>query len=75
MDIDGSEYLLLEGMKKIRPKFICVEYDDSYPLSIDDIPNAAGHGRRYQASSLSMFKLMKSMNYLYIQSFFRIIFL
>ena len=71
LDIDGSEYLLLDGMKKHRPKFICVEYDNSYPLGIDYIPTKPGHGRRYQASSLAMFKLMKSMNYLYIQSYFQ----
>lgn len=71
LDIDGSEYFLLEGMKKFRPKFICVEYDNSYPLSIDYVPITCGNGRRHQASSLSMFKLMKSMNYLYLSSHFQ----
>lgn len=71
LDIDGSEYLLLEGMRQYRPKLICVEYDNSYPLNIEYIPTSPGHGRRYQASSLSMFQLMKSKDYLYLASFYQ----
>ena len=57
-DIDGGEYQLLEGLDSYRPKMICVEYDNAYPLNIDYIPLRTRHGFQ-QASSLAMFKLMR----------------
>lgn len=68
-DIDGGEYQLLEGLDSYRPKLICVEYDNSYPLSIDYVPSRTRHGFQ-QASSLAMFKLMRSKGYKYLKSFF-----
>lgn len=66
-DIDGGEYQLLEGMDSYRPKLICVEYDNAYPLNIDYIPLRTRHEQ--QASSLAMFKLMRSKGYKYLKSF------
>jgi len=71
LDIDGAEYQLLNGMSKFRPKVICVEYDNSYPLFIDFVPVEMTHGvKRSQASSTAFFKLMDSKSYIYIKSFF-----
>ena len=70
LDIDGGEYQLLEGLDCFRPKLICVEYDNAYPLNIDYIPLRTRHGMQ-QASSLAMFKLMRSKGYKYLKSFFQ----
>ena len=67
-DIDGGEYQLLEGLRKYRPKFICVEYNNSYPLCIDFVPNSIRHG--VQASSRAMYRLMAAKGYTYCKSFF-----
>ena len=67
LDIDGGEYHLLRGLSAFRPKLICVEYDNSYPLSINFVPSQIRHG--IQASSLAMFNLMTSKGYTYIRSF------
>jgi hypothetical protein len=67
-DIDGGEYQLLNGMNSFRPKFICVEYDNAYPLAIDFVPKQIRHG--IQASSTAMFRLMEEKGYIYIKSFF-----
>lgn len=67
-DIDGGEYQLLNGLSEFRPKLICVEYDNSYPLSINFIPSQIRHG--VQASSLAMYNLMTNKGYTYIRSFF-----
>lgn len=69
LDIDGGEYHLLNGLNQYRPKFICVEYDNAYPLSIDFVPNQIRHG--VQASSLAIYKLMISKGYTYVRSFFQ----
>jgi hypothetical protein len=71
LDIDGGEYHLLRDMVDYRPKVICVEYDNSYPLSIDYVPKSAYHGvRSGQASSRAMYRLMQEKGYIYINSFF-----
>ena len=67
LDIDGGEYHLLKGLELYRPKIICVEYDSSFPLSINFIPRNIQHG--LQASAISFYKLMRSKNYTYIKSF------
>ena len=68
LDIDGGEYQLLKGFinKESRPKIICVEYDNSFPLSIDYVPSKYCH----QASSMSFYKLMSSLGYIYVNTFF-----
>ena len=43
LDIDGSEYHQLKGLTDFRPKFICVEYDNSYPLNIEYVPRFMRH--------------------------------
>ena len=67
LDIDGGEYHLIKGLDYFRPKFICVEYDPSFPLSIEFVPNTQKAG--WQASSMAFYKLMCSKNYVYIKSF------
>jgi len=67
LDIDGGEYHLLNGLISYRPKFICVEYDNTYPLSIDFAPNQIRHG--FQASSLATYNLMIGKGYTYVRSF------
>ena len=67
-DIDGGEYQMLNGLyPKYRPKFVCVEYDNAYPLSIDYIPREIRHGR--QASSIAFFKMMRDKGYNLLKSF------
>ena len=39
LDIDGSEYHQIRGLTNFRPKFICVEYDNAYPLNIEYVRN------------------------------------
>ena len=68
-DIDGGEYQLLNGLTEFRPKIICVEYDNSYPLSIEFIPTQIRHNS--QASSRAMYNLMTSKGYTYLRSFFQ----
>lgn len=68
LDIDGGEYHLIEGLDLFRPKLICIEYDNSYPLNIDYIPSRIRHGFQ-QASSIAMFKMMRSKGYKYLNSF------
>ena len=70
LDIDGGEYQLLGGFldEECRPKIICVEYDNAFPLSIDYIPKTICRGR--QASSISFYKMMTSAGYLYTYTFF-----
>ena len=59
LDIDGSEYYQIKHMSQFRPSVICVEYDNSYPLSIDYIPKMLFHSvPSGQASSKATFKLM-----------------
>ena len=71
LDIDGSEYHQIKNMCMYRPSIICVEYDNSYPLSIEYIPNMMFHSvPSGQASSKATFKLMQQKNYIYIKSFF-----
>ena len=69
LDIDGGEYQLLKGLNQYRPKLLCVEYDNSYPLSIEFVPNQIRHG--VQASSLAIYKLMIAKGYTYVRSFFQ----
>lgn len=72
LDIDGGEYFLLRGLKDFRPKFICVEVDNGFPLNIDYIPSTIRHGMHGgQASALSTYKLLKSMGYVYLNSFWQ----
>ena len=54
LDIDGGEYQLLNGFiaNECRPKIICVEYDNTFPLSIDYVPTKY----RHQASSIAFYK-------------------
>jgi len=68
LDIDGGEYQLLNGLHQYRPKLLCVEYDNSYPLTIDFVPKQIRHG--IQSSSLAMYNLMTSKGYTYLRSFF-----
>jgi hypothetical protein len=68
LDIDGGELQLLEGLHSYRPKVVCVEYDNSFPLYIDFTPRSIMH--RAQASSTAMFKMMLRKGYSYIRSFF-----
>lgn len=70
LDIDGGEYQLLDNFinHEYQPKIICVEYDNSFPLSIDFIPSVICHGR--QASSTSFYNLMSSSGYVYANTFF-----
>ena len=71
LDIDGSEYYQIKHMSQFRPSVICVEYDNSYPLSIDYIPKMLFHSvPSGQASSKATFKLMLQKDYVYIKSFF-----
>lgn len=71
LDIDGGEYQLLEGMNSFRPKLICAEYDNSYPLSIDFVPRQIRHSvESAQCSSKAMFRLMSEKGYTYVKSFF-----
>lgn len=69
LDIDGGEYQPPEGFldDTYRPKIICVEYDNAFPLSINYIPSSICHGR--QASSIAFYKLMASAGYLYMNTF------
>lgn len=69
LDIDGGEYQLLDGLTSIKPSVVCVEYDNSYPLSVEFVPKAICHGK--QASALAFVKLMASKGYLYVRSFFQ----
>ncbi|KZR68400.1 hypothetical protein PMIT1313_02018 [Prochlorococcus marinus str. MIT 1313] len=68
LDIDGGEYQLLEGLHFFRPKVICVEYDNVYPLNIDFVPQQIRHG--IQASSKAMYRMMLEKGYIYLESFF-----
>tara|TARA_B100000674_G_scaffold193330_1_gene157385 strand:+ start:16443 stop:17348 length:906 start_codon:yes stop_codon:yes gene_type:complete len=71
-DINGGEYQLLANQSKYRPKLICVEYDNAYPLCIEHVPQFFGCSPNYgQASSLSFFKLMEKLHYIYVRSFFQ----
>ena len=69
LDIDGGEYQLLDQFinHTYQPKVICVEYDNSFPLSINCVPSEICHGR--QASSMSFYKLMSSAGYVYVNTF------
>ena len=70
LDIDGGEHQLLREMSSYRPKIICVEYDNSYPLSIDFVPSFSKNSiESGQCSSIAMFRLMSSMGYVYINTF------
>lgn len=55
-------------MQKYRPKIICVEYDNTFPVCIDFVPRQARHG--LQCSSRAMFRLMCEKGYAYLNSFF-----
>jgi len=67
-DIDGGELQLLAGLLKYRPKIIQLEYDNTFPLSIDFVPTRIQHGA--QASSLATYRLMTGKAYTYLNSFF-----
>ena len=70
LDVDGAEYQFLEGMVSFRPKFVCVEYDNSYPLSIDFVPKQMRHSvASCQCSSMAIFRLMGQKGYTYVTSF------
>jgi len=71
LDIDGAEYQLLHNMSLYRPKIICVEYDNSYPLSIDFVPKFSWNSiESGQCSSTAMYRMMSSKGYIYVNSFF-----
>ena len=71
-DINGGEYQLFSNQFQYRPKLICVEYDNAYPLCIDHVPQFFGCSPNYgQASSLAFFKMMEERHYIYVRSFFQ----
>jgi len=74
-DIDGGEYQLFRGLISFRPKIVCIEYDNSFPLSINYVPRMIRHHQNGgQASSTAFFHLFRQKRYTYIRSFFKIIF-
>ena len=71
LDIDGSEYHQIDGLNSSRPKFICVEYDNAYPLNIRYVPKQMRHSvKSAQASSVSTYELLSQKGYVYLKSFF-----
>lgn len=71
-DIDGGEYQLFRGLISFRPKIVCIEYDNSFPLSINYVPRMIRHHQNGgQASSTSMFHLFRQKRYTYLRSFFQ----
>lgn len=72
LDINGGEWQLLNGMKKYRPKVICVEYDNAYPMSIDYVPAFFGYSPETgQASASAFYRMMAEHRYYFVQSFFQ----
>jgi len=69
LDIDGGEFHLLEGMSIVRPRLICVEHDNSFPINFEYVPRFIQHAR--QSSSAAMVKMMRSKGYLLLRSFFQ----
>jgi hypothetical protein len=67
LDIDGGELQLVAGLSRFHPKIICIEYDNSFPLSIDYVPRQITHGR--QASSTATYKELVRSGYTYLKSF------
>jgi hypothetical protein len=72
LDINGGEYQLLEGMVEYRPKVICLEYDNAYPLNIDYVPRFFGYSPETgQASSKAFHRMMASKRYYFAKAFFQ----
>jgi len=72
LDINGGEYQLLKGMKKYRPKVVCVEYDNAYPLSVHYVPAFFGYSPETgQASAAALHKMLAEKRYYYCMSFFQ----
>jgi len=70
LDIDGGEYHLLKNNLTYRPSIICVEVDNGFPPNIKYVPPTIQHGMDGgQASSLSTFLMLQSMQYTYVRSF------
>lgn len=72
LDINGGEWQLLKGMKKYRPKVVCVEYDNAYPLSIYYTPTFFGYSPETgQASAQAFHRMMAEKRYYFCKSFFQ----
>lgn len=72
LDIDGGEYHLIKALSEFRPKFVCVEVDNSFPINISFVPPIQRHGMQGgQASALAMFDLMRKKDYVYLRSFWQ----
>ena len=71
-DIDGGEYQMFKGLASFRPKIVCIEYDNGFPLSINFVPKVIRHHQNGgQASSAAMFHLFRQKRYTYLRSFFQ----
>lgn len=72
LDINGGEWQLLKGMKMYRPKVICVEYDNAYPMSIDYVPTFFGYSPETgQASAQAFHRMLAEKRYYFCKSFFQ----
>jgi hypothetical protein len=70
LDLDGWEYHLVKGMRRFRPKIICIETDALFPLNISFIPNRSDYFRSVsQASSLATYKMLLDKGYVYLKSY------
>ena len=72
LDINGGEWQLLKGMTMYRPKIICVEYDNAYPLSIDYVPSFFGYSPETgQASAQAFHRMLTQKCYYFCKAFFQ----
>ena len=70
LDIDGGEYGLIEGLfarATVRPKVICVEYNNNFSPEIKYVPNSIVIG--LQASARAFFDLFKTNSYVFLGCF------
>ena len=72
LDINGGEWQLIRGMSEYRPKIICVEYDNAYPLSIDYVPSFFGYSPQTgQASGQAFHRMLSKKRYCFCKAFFQ----
>ena len=61
IDIDGSDYFILESLRHFKPKIICIEYNPTIPNEVDYIqPKDFSISRGSSAKSIVALAKMKS---------------
>lgn len=60
IDIDGNDYYILEGLNKVKPRVIIIEYNPTIPPELDIVQEKDEY---FGASALSIYKLGNKKGY------------